>query len=423
MYKTFLLASDENKAENIRFVLILLLAFSLPFDALYSQIVLWVLLLSSIIGFKKEMLQRIPKQAWIFISIYLLAIIGTFYSSNRAEANFLLEKQLTILLLPLILPFAIEFLDIYRKRLVLKALIAGSFLAVLFLFEQSIYFLIENDLPLKYIFLDSFFNHNFSKPLGIHASYLSLYVALSIFYLTYSVTKQRNIYKIIASILILCILLAGLIFLASRSVIIATLFVLIFLLPFFIIGKKPKYFIYLGVISGSILILSTQVDYIKYRFGTELWHNLNEKSRITNNNQIAEPRIEIWKCGIELIKDAPFFGHGTGDEVLKLRKKYSERGLTVSYQNKFNVHNQYLSFTLKHGILGGLIFIAVFAFFLSLGIKNKDFIYVSFIILLLVAFFSENILDRNKGILFFAFFNTLLGYFYFLKKPAPTFNS
>jgi hypothetical protein len=44
----------------------------------------------------------------------------------------------------------------------------------------------------------------------------------------------------------------------------------------------------------------------------------------------------------------------------------------------------------------------------SWAIKTKQFVYIAFLIVLWIGFYTENILDTNKGILFFAVLNTLL---------------
>ncbi|HKO80644.1 MAG TPA: hypothetical protein VJU78_09620, partial [Chitinophagaceae bacterium] len=59
---------------------------------------------------------------------------------------------------------------------------------------------------------------------------------------------------------------------------------------------------------------------------------------------------------------------------------------------------------LKTGIFGLIIFlVTLYAGFTSAWL-NKDFVGASFMIIISVVSFSENILDVNKGIFFYAFF-------------------
>jgi hypothetical protein len=54
-------------------------------------------------------------------------------------------------------------------------------------------------------------------------------------------------------------------------------------------------------------------------------------------------------------------------------------------------------------------------YYFKLAFQAKHFLYIAFLIVLGINFFTENVIDSNKGIFYFAFFNTLLGY-YSLKK-------
>jgi hypothetical protein len=61
----------------------------------------------------------------------------------------------------------------------------------------------------------------------------------------------------------------------------------------------------------------------------------------------------------------------------------------------------------KAGIIGLLIYLYVLYFSFSKAVKWKDFIFLSFLILISVVSISENILDVNKGIFFYSFFLSL----------------
>ena len=93
-----------------------------------------------------------------------------------------------------------------------------------------------------------------------------------------------------------------------------------------------------------------------------------------------------------------------------LLNEYKKRNMVVSYREQFNTHNQYLSILIKFGIVGLIAFLLALGYFYYLALKNENFVYLSFLIFITLGFFTENIIDANKGIFFFAFFNTLLGY-------------
>lgn len=67
--------------------------------------------------------------------------------------------------------------------------------------------------------------------------------------------------------------------------------------------------------------------------------------------------MERWKLCLKIIKEAPFFGHGTGDEIDMLKTEYKNHFYIKSYVESLNAHSQYLSILIKHGIIGFLFFI------------------------------------------------------------------
>ncbi len=404
--------AGEDRSEKLRFVLLLLFVFSLPYDLFYSNIIFITLAAISLLDVSFTKLKRIPKQFWLFQSVYFLVILTYSYSLHKNVAGFLLERQVAILLFPLLLPIAIQ---IRREKLhlILLCLAFSSATAILYLFLHmgfTIHYALH--LPLfKTAFSGAFFNHQFSRPIGIHAGYFSLYTSLSIIYLVTQVNKNDSSkYK---SFLLFCLVtcFAGLFFLASRNTIISTFIILLLIFPLFQIRRKIRYL----VISLSFVVLAflavKNVPYLKERFSVELISDIKplDNGKFINYSS-TEPRIERWKCAAELIKASPVLGYGSGDEVEMLKTKYAEHHLFISYLESFNAHNQYLSIWLKNGIIGLLLFLAIFFYYCKLAISKKDFVYFAFLVLLLIGFYTENILDANKGIVFFAFFNTMFGY-------------
>lgn len=401
--------TEEEKPEQIRFFLILVFVFSLPFDIFYSQIILGLLIITTILDFKKSRIKLIPKQAWIYMSLYFISVIGYFYSTDKSSAGFLLERQLAILLMPVLIPISININE-KRKQSILNIFAVTCTVTVIFLLIQTVLEVRLLQLPIRAILSSTFFNHNFSKPIGIHATYLSIYIALSVFYLIDRYIKCRSLAWNILIIVTIGILLLGQFFLASRTIIMATFFISLFVLPGFLMKRKKSYYLIIIPVITSIVIVAFNIGYINHRFGNEMFNDLFSGAKTSASHVEAEPRIERWKGAIELIEDSPLIGYGTGDEIKMLKFKYLIHRQYVSYFYQFNAHNQYLSYTIKHGVLGLLVFIMIFFYYVRFGIKNGDSLYASFIILLLISFFTENILDANKGIFFFAFFNTLFGY-------------
>lgn len=407
---------DELKSENLRFLLVLLFAFSLPFDRFYSTILLMLLIVCTFAGLNRKKWKQIPRQIWIFQMFFFLACLGYPYSADKHEAGFMIEKQLALLAFPLILPLAIKFTK-EKVRYLLIALTMGSLAALFFLFANVANVIIFGHLPVSLIFSKEFFNHGFSGPLAIHAGYLSLYVSLSIIFLATELAKPFRLFRKIFLIAFIGFLSAGLFFLASRNSILTTTFVICIIYPLFYVRKKVIFLGTIFILFAAAIFLANQVGYFHDRFSSDLITDINAGGY---NFEGAEPRVERWKAGLELVPHSPIFGYGTGDEAGMLKTKFVEKELFISYLEGFNAHNQYLSYLLKNGLIGLIIFLGCLVYYLKIAIKAKSFIYLSFLFCMTIGFFTENILDANKGIYYFALFNTFLGYT-FLKTDTDTF--
>ncbi len=412
--------------ERTRLVILVLIAFSLPFDMFYSSLLLITLTALTLLDLSRERLGQIPVQVWIFQAVYLLSLAGYFYSADKKAAGYLLERQLTIFLFPLVLPLVLQFKR-QTMLVLLNALSIGSIMALFYLFiALFVKVLITLELPPQYLVSGVFLNHEFSKPLAIHAGYLSLYVCLSIIHILYRFINTPRLSALILHVLALMVLAAGLIFLASRNSVIALVVILVAVLPFYITGNRARYLILLCGLLALIMIAFFSVDYLRERFSVFLLGDIGPQT-LSDSFQgvVLEPRYERWRCATDLLKRSFLFGFGTGDEVLMLKYCYIQSGLYISYLEEFNAHNTYLSILLKHGLLGFLVFLFAFVYYVFLAINTKDFLYLAFLILLLIGFYTENLLDANKGIVLFALFNTAFGYIAIdeRRKSSLTLNS
>jgi len=402
----------KERAEQIRFTILLCFAFSLPFSIPYSSVTLTLFVVTTLLGGGFKKLKGALMPVGLFALLFLLGLVGYFYSCNKREAGLLLERQAALFIFPLLLPLAAE-INKQRAELLVKSLMLASLVAVLFLFAHMFYLIIFK-LRLPFFdaaFSSNFFNHQFSRPLFIHAGYLSLYVAFSIFYLVFKFQSLQTFRWRLATLAALAVLLSGLFFLASRNAAIATAVVLLFVLPLFALQNKLRYTLVFIAVAGAAFLLVKNVSYLRERFSVELISEIKPLPDGTYlNYAVDEPRVERWKGAMDLIKQSPWIGYGTGDEGLMLKTEYMKRGLFISYLEGFNAHNQYLSYLLKNGILGLLVLLFAFGYYFYLAIRTSSFIYLSFLLLIVFGFFTENILDANKGILFFSLFNTYLGY-------------
>ena len=117
-------------------------------------------------------------------------------------------------------------------------------------------------------------------------------------------------------------------------------------------------------------------------------------------------RLVYFDVGIEIFQDNLMFGVGTGDIVKAYETKYAENDRRLEKQFQGISHNQFLTTCIALGAIGLLIFLSALAY--PAWLYRNDFLYTSFILLILVSFMTDNTFDRQAGVTLFAFFNAML---------------
>lgn len=124
-------------------------------------------------------------------------------------------------------------------------------------------------------------------------------------------------------------------------------------------------------------------------------------------------RVAYLLVGWEIAKEHLWFGTGTGDVVDCYKEKYNSIYTNYDKQHQLKALNQFLSFMVSFGIIGLSLWLL---FWVIPMLKLKiNIIYLSFTLIIIISFLSDNTLHRQAGITFFAFFNSLL-LFYPLEK-------
>jgi O-antigen ligase len=398
---------DDTLANKISYYHLLCFLMALPFDTFYGDVVLISFSIHTVIHFQKERLRSlINKQVLLLISLYLLTVLGLLYSPYKADGISLLTRQLAIILFPVL--FALNGIGLKKhKTSLIKIFGFTCILVLLYFYADALHIIYYFGLPLSSLFTKTFINHNFSHVLDLHATYISMYVAFSLSAFIYFFINEKVLLQKIIYAICIFILTTGLIQLSSRAVIVAMLLIIFIAFPFILFqGKKRMQFI---LISLTLFLLAfliiRSVDSFKNRFTYELKDDLTKPSA---DNKLTEPRLIRWQAEIELIKQSPVFGYGTGAETEVLKEKYFEKKLYLSYLSEFNAHSQYLSFLLNLGLIGCGLFIFILCYGLYRGIKDKDILLISFLIIIVVTAVSEDILNLNKGIFFYGFFISFL---------------
>jgi O-antigen ligase len=119
-------------------------------------------------------------------------------------------------------------------------------------------------------------------------------------------------------------------------------------------------------------------------------------------------RKAIWTCSLDVIKQNFWIGTGPGDTQDKLQEAYEARKFYfASRYNTYHAHNQYLQTLLNFGVIGLVVFFITHFVILIFRMRHS-FVFVTFTLSILMMFWTESMLEVNKGILLYAFFSSFI---------------
>lgn len=411
----------EQLNKRINVVLTTLLAFFIPLfpNILPILIVLialnWLIFVpnfSNSFGVIKD-----NKGLQLMILLYIFHVIGLTYTSNYYFASEILETKFSFLIIPL--TFA-AYLYVIKTNFYkyLKFFIYGCLAYSLFCFGYACYAFFKpvyTDLyGVLYNLGANYFYYSYLSSV-FHPSYISMYSIIALFGILY-LSKEKIIaidFKWIAAILFLSFFV---LLLSSKAGWIGLLLFYVFCFVHFV--KKKKLISILGLI---ILVLSFFLalnvyytpDFSKRIPKIETIKNaINEKDgnnqTVTTGSDGSGSRIFVWKAAVEIIKENFLFGVGTGDSKDKMLQKYLEKGMLTEYNFGLNSHNQFLNTAISIGILGLLLLMSMFGLTFYYGIKYNELLLYSFSLIVSLNLLFESMFERQSGVIFFVFLNTLI---------------
>ena len=132
-----------------------------------------------------------------------------------------------------------------------------------------------------------------------------------------------------------------------------------------------------------------------------------KKTKNANAHSITQ-RIEFTKTAFHIIKKNILFGVGTGDVKQAFDNQYELDNSKLKKENRYRTHNQYITFTVAFGLIGG--FLCILGLFLPFFINKKYKNYLSsvFFVIAMLSMLNEDSLETTISISFFAIFYSLL---------------
>jgi O-antigen ligase len=133
---------------------------------------------------------------------------------------------------------------------------------------------------------------------------------------------------------------------------------------------------------------------------------------VSDFNELTS-RLALAECSWMIIEKNLFFGVGIGDVTTELNKIYTDVDFKPGYLDRLNPHNEYLSHWLSVGIFGLGTLIVIFVLCFLAALKRRNYLFLIIVCIFFISFVFESMLERNKGVVLFAF---LLPLFYNTKE-------
>lgn len=396
-------------------IVIYAISFCLPIfpKALPPLIACLILLWLISGGVKQHFFQFLKNKAALFLSaFYFLYLIGLFYSENIEYGLKDIETKFSLVVFPLLFSSLNTKIDLKN---VFLSFILGCFAASIACFSIA-----------TYLYFNEGVNHfsytDFS--LFLHPSYFSAYLNTSIIILVIWNFNTSPLKIKVLNYLLILIFSITIIFLSSKLGIISLPipFIIGYYYLFFVKKKRLQTLTHLALL--FIIIYFSYSRFIKNTRMGEL-HTITSimpfqeiffcKADSTTTTPInyattesSQVRYLIWQESTQLIKENWLFGVGTGDIKDKLVEKYKAKKIWWAYEKKLNAHNQYLQTMGAIGIIGLFLLLGSFYIALHNSIKKGNYIYLNFAIVIALNFMVESMLETQAGVIFYAFFNSLL---------------
>lgn len=400
----------------------------------------FLLLFSLLIVFTMPSVEHINSKAIIFFTIYniwlwlkyktyskkyfnycivvllfsFVFLLGTLNTTNINSVLRLSETRLSLVIFPLLLVITGR---LWTKALIRTVLIAFAVTIIICgLIIQG--WLIKDLLSQGKSFTDFFYwrlsGADLSYRIGIHPTYLSMYALFSIGIIyEFFIVGEHRLLKIISSCFSIAYLIVLILHLSSRISLIILMFVLLLLLYNAIIHYRCKALF--GILPMLILffwLFSLNNFSIKSRLENNIGLDMNFfiNNKRPNDSIPHDNRTYEWYSSMKLIKDNIWFGVGSGDVNDSLNEHYRELKADSLVVAQANSHNQFFDSIIRNGILGFISLLALYFYgVLKTGFKLT---YLIFTLVIVITSVTENILERQKGVVFFSVFNALLFRYY-----------
>ena len=410
---------QENK-NNPTFGFIILTLLTIPLAMILNSFSVGLLILFTVIYFKKSNF-KFDKNLVLPIILYFLMLLSIFWTVDFGRTSTALLKEIPLLIIPICFLCFQNFSEIQKQKIIQYYSYGIVLLTFFYLLKAIIKFVLTQD-------SNVFFYHELVTK-EVNAIHVSVYVAIAFFYF-FTKPLKKTLDFVILTILLLMVFL-----LSSKNIIVVFIGLMVVYHLFY--SKLSKQLRLKNLIIVAIILISfTFIGKIKDRFKQEYEtimtdstvndviskegetvFNVSIKQAWTNKKFMPNDffpgtafRVYQFRIFLEMLQEENIFWKGFG--LNASYNKIEQKGINYNvylgdelnnlqgYQTK-NFHNQYVQNFAELGIFGFLILVIMLFVNLKNGIINKDFIHISFAVLMISLFLTETFLWRQRGVVFF----------------------
>jgi O-antigen ligase len=341
-------------------------------------------------------------------ALYFMYLIGITYTGNMELGLFSLQVKLSMILFPVFLISRKTSQD--ERNRILLSFILGCLLSALLCLLSSCYDWYSANDP-------HFFYERFS--IFLHPGYFAMYLNFAVLALLLSVSGYFSLpfMNRITSILLALFFSVIIILLSSKSGVIFLCLIGLLYMPYEILRGKNRRVGFIVFLAAMLLLASALIFLpgVNSRFAST-WKSVTAKNLDKTSPESNNIRMLIWQAGSRIIKEHFLFGVGTGDARQELYAEYQKEGITGAYLkdkdssnvNILNAHNQFLQTFIAIGFVGFILLLTVFFIACRDSFRNGNPLLFALILLCAISFLTESMLERQAGVIFYAFFNALL---------------
>lgn len=406
----------NEKERKLLTALYILVAFTIPFPPNINSPAIIIFSVFSIwLSNKYKSHNRVYFHFfWANILFSIIFVIGFFYTANIHSGLRLFETRISLIAFPILVLVSGDFWDRTVIRTVLVSFAIVTVACGFFIQGQLLLFLLDQGRPFADFFDWHVSGSDLSERMDIHPAYLSMYsvFAVAVIYEFFVRGKRISTRAVFAYLLIVYLIVLTL-HLSSRTSLVVLAAVLALVCFDFIRQYRLKAWL---MIVPVLFLVGWLFSLNKFSIKSRLENNIGLNidfflhDKMPGDSIYKDHRVYAWYSSIKLSKKNFFIGVGSGDADDSLAPYYKKLNVGEFANIQLNSHNQYFDAIIRNGVLGLISLLLCYIF----GACKTGFrrLYLIFVIIIATNSITENILNRQKGVVFFAVFNSLLFTYY-----------